>query len=98
VATSGERAGRAQPASSGSGDVAGNEPGGRPGVGGLPPASWRKSSYSGYNGSCVEVARLDGTGIVVRDSKNLGPVLTFGADSWDAFLAGVRSGEFTVTL
>jgi Domain of unknown function (DUF397) len=99
VATSGERAGRARPASSGSGDVDGHEPGGPPGAGGLPQASWRKSSHSGYNGSCVEVARLDGIGIGVRDTKNrgAGPVLIFGAEAWDGFLSGVKSGEFTVT-
>jgi hypothetical protein len=33
--------------------------------------------------------------IAVRDSKDLdGPVLTFNAEEWAAFVAGVRDGEF----
>jgi hypothetical protein len=54
---------------------------------------WRKSSRSS-SGNCVEVASLAGV-IVVRDSKNTsGPVLTFGAEGWRGFVAGVRDGEF----
>jgi hypothetical protein len=54
---------------------------------------WRKSSRSGTS-NCVEVA-LHGALVLVRDSKDpLGPVLTFSKDEWDAFLAGVRRGEF----
>lgn len=30
---------------------------------------WRKSTYSGKDGNCVEVARLDGSAVAVRDSK-----------------------------
>lgn len=48
---------------------------------------WIKSSYSADNGNCVEVAVTD-TVIGVRDSKNVdGPVLSFPADRWAAFLA-----------
>ncbi|MGW3042802.1 DUF397 domain-containing protein [Kitasatospora sp. NPDC001159] len=56
---------------------------------------WRKSSYSGQGGDCVEVA--DGViGLVpVRDSKDPGgPALLFPADAWSSFLAGVKSGDF----
>ncbi len=43
---------------------------------------------------CVEVAVAAG-GILVRDSKDpAGPVLAFTGGEWDAFLAGVRDGEF----
>ena len=56
-------------------------------------AVWRKSSRSGTNG-CVEVA-LDTAEVAVRDSKDRnGPVLRFNAHEWEAFLAGVRNGEF----
>ena len=57
---------------------------------------WRKSSYSGAENACVEVADLpDGGGRAVRDSKNpTGPALMFTAAEWVAFTAGVRAGEF----
>jgi hypothetical protein len=60
--------------------------------------NWRKSSHSGSNGTCVEVARLaDGT-TAVRDSKAPdGPILTFRLDEWAAFLDGVKAGEFDPT-
>ena len=59
----------------------------------LAAAAWRKSSRSGSNG-CVEIAFLDRQ-IAVRDSKDRsGPVLQFTHREWEAFLAGVRHGEF----
>lgn len=57
---------------------------------------WRKSSFSGSNGSCVEFADL-GDGIVgVRDSKlgDTSPVLRFTRAEIAAWLDGVRAGEF----
>ena len=58
---------------------------------------WHKSSFSGANG-CVEVAVVEG-GAAVRDSKDpAGPVLRFTAPEWEAFLAGVRAGEFHLTV
>ena len=55
---------------------------------------WRKSTLSTTNG-CVEVAVV-GDRIAVRDSKQQGrgPVLEFTAVEWDAFVGGVRGGEF----
>jgi uncharacterized protein DUF397 len=59
----------------------------------LSTASWHKSSWSNANG-CVEVAFVQGR-VAVRDSKDRsGPVLVFTAHEWDAFLRGVRAGEF----
>ncbi|KUO18397.1 DUF397 domain-containing protein [Streptomyces dysideae] len=56
---------------------------------------WVKSSYSGNNGNCVEVAALPGGGRALRDSKNpSGPMLTFSAEEFGAFVAGARAGEF----
>ncbi|MGE7435208.1 MULTISPECIES: DUF397 domain-containing protein [Kitasatospora] len=56
---------------------------------------FRKSSYSGQGGECVETARTVGEGQAVRDSKAPdGPTLSFSADAWSAFVAGVKAGEF----
>jgi hypothetical protein len=61
----------------------------------LADAVWFTSSYSGANGSCVEVARLGATGWAVRDSKDRRrSPLVLTAGQWDGFLAGVRRGEF----
>ena len=57
--------------------------------------TWIKSSLSAYNGNCVEVADLAGDRIRVRDSKHpRGAVLNFTPAEWDAFIGGVRNGEF----
>jgi Domain of unknown function (DUF397) len=53
---------------------------------------WKKSSYSAANGNCVEVARLAGGHISVRDSKNAAmPALGFTAAGWQAFIAELKS-------
>lgn len=60
-----------------------------------PFSGWRKSSLSAYNGNCVEVAGLAEDTIRVRDSKNpCGGILKFTTAEWDAFIGGVRDGEF----
>ena len=60
----------------------------------LSRAQWRKSSYSGNSGNCVEVAMTDDV-IGIRDSKNPdGPVLSFSPSEWDAFIRGVTGREF----
>jgi hypothetical protein len=58
--------------------------------------SWRKSSLSTYNGNCIEIGRLGGRTIGVRDTKDKGrgPVLAFTQDEWSAFLSGAKAGEF----
>lgn len=51
---------------------------------------WRKSSYSGGDNNCVEIAAT-GANVAVRDSKNpCGGALSFSPSAWQAFTAGVR--------
>jgi hypothetical protein len=55
--------------------------------------NWQTSRASAGS-NCVEVARV-GAEVLVRDSKDKsGPVLTFSAAEWSAFVVGARSGEF----
>jgi hypothetical protein len=56
----------------------------------LSRVSWRKSSYSGSNTDCVEVA-ASGPWVGVRDSKNVGPTVSVPAPQWASLLATVRS-------
>ncbi|MBM2623665.1 DUF397 domain-containing protein [Actinoplanes sp. LDG1-06] len=66
----------------------------------LTGAIWHKSKRSGGNGGdCVEVAvNLPGI-VAVRDSKHRdGAALVFTHAEWDAFLGGVRDGEFDLDL
>ncbi|WP_405084823.1 DUF397 domain-containing protein [Microbispora sp. NBC_01389] len=73
----------------------------------LSRVTWRKSRRSGNGSNCVEIAVGDaaeaGTEhkadarrlFLVRDSKNPdGPVLAFTQSEWDAFVGGVKDGEF----
>ena len=59
----------------------------------LTAAAWRTSTFCDLNG-CVEVAVLDGK-VAVRDAKDkASPILLFTAREWEAFVGGVRGGEF----
>ncbi len=54
-------------------------------------AVWRKSSYSGANGDCVEVARQVPDAVAVRDSNDPdGPELAFSPEEWKAFTGAVK--------
>ncbi len=58
-------------------------------------AAWKKSSYSGAHGACVEVRTPGAHAVAVRDSKDpQGPSLAFSSESWAAFVAGVEAGAF----
>ena len=55
---------------------------------------WRKSSHSGSGNNCLEFASME-AGVAVRDSKNPdGGHLVFGAQDWEAFITGIKRGEY----
>jgi hypothetical protein len=56
---------------------------------------WRKSRYSNPSGDCVELAKLPDGGIAMRNSRDRsGPVLTYTRAEFDAFMHGVKKGDF----
>jgi len=60
----------------------------------LRAAAWRKSSYSNPSGNCLEAAMVP-VGVAVRNSRFPdGPALVFTGAEWDAFLRGVKDGDF----
>ena len=51
---------------------------------------WRKSSFSGNGGNCVEVGD-DTRRVLVRDTKDrTGPTLAFGPAAWRRFTDQVK--------
>ncbi len=61
----------------------------------VPGARWHKSRHSNPDGSCFEVAVLDGGEVAVRNSRFPdGPVLVYTPAEVRAFLRGVKDGEF----
>jgi len=52
---------------------------------------WRKSSFSGQNGSCVETASSSGA-VLVRDTTDRdGGTLTFNAQAWRVFASSIKA-------
>ena len=57
--------------------------------------AWRKSSHSGGNGACVEIAVPSASSVAVRDSKDpQGPQLRFSPQAWASFATAAGSGAF----
>ena len=55
---------------------------------------WIKSRRSNPNGECVEMARLPGDEVAVRNSRNPeGPALVFPRSAVAALIRGIRDGE-----
>ncbi|MFC6081802.1 DUF397 domain-containing protein [Sphaerisporangium aureirubrum] len=55
---------------------------------------FRKSSYSGEGGQCVEVARAC-SDVVVRDSKSPdSPMLVFPVEEFAAFVRGLKTAAY----
>jgi hypothetical protein len=53
---------------------------------------WRKSSFSGNGGNCVQVGQAR-RGVLVRDTQDRqGPVLSFSPTVWRRFANQVKAG------
>ena len=64
----------------------------------LRAAKWRKSSHSNPSGNCVEIARLAGQRVAVRDSRRPeGPALVFSQAAWETFLRSLCEGVTELT-
>ena len=56
---------------------------------------WRTSSFSGNNGTCVQVAALSDGRIAVRNSTHPDDgLILFTRAEMNAWLSGVKAGEF----
>jgi hypothetical protein len=56
----------------------------------LSRAGWRRSTYSGSNGNCVEVG-TSSTAVFVRDTKDREvETLAFTISAWASFTASLR--------
>lgn len=54
---------------------------------------WRTSSFcKADQPMCVEVAHVDDGAVMVRDAE--GYHLRYTREEWDAFVRGVKAGEF----
>jgi hypothetical protein len=57
-------------------------------------ATWIKSRRSNPNGDCVEMARLPGGEVAVRNSRDPGgPALIFPRQAIAALVRAIRAGE-----
>jgi hypothetical protein len=56
----------------------------------------KKSSYSGDNG-CVYVEHFRGMFYVKDTTEETSIMLIFNKEEWDAFIQGVKAGEFDAT-
>jgi Domain of unknown function (DUF397) len=61
----------------------------------LGAVDWRKSARSNSQGNCVELARLGGRRVGMRDSKHpTGPALVFGADEIASWIGDLKAGHY----
>jgi hypothetical protein len=64
-------------------------------AGRLQGVTWQKSGRSGPNGNCVECAALPGGEVAMRNSRDPeGPALIYTPAEIEAFILGVRDGDF----
>jgi ABC-type amino acid transport substrate-binding protein len=58
---------------------------------------WFKSSFSGEAGQCVYVRESLYDTVLVTHSKGDQAAVEFTREEWDAFIKGVKNGEFDVS-
>jgi len=64
-------------------------------AGELQGVTWQKSGRSNPSGNCVECAVLPDGGVAVRNSRDpQGPALIYTPAEIEAFILGVRDGDF----
>jgi hypothetical protein len=64
-------------------------------AGELQGVTWQKSGRSNPSGNCVECAALPDGGVAVRNSRDpQGPALIYTPAEIEAFILGVRDGDF----
>jgi len=57
-------------------------------------AAWRKPSFSQGTSNCAELARVGGQVAMRQNRDHDGPVLVFELAGLEAFMRGVKAGEF----
>ena len=61
----------------------------------LQGVNWQKSGRSNPSGNCVECAALPDGDVAVRNSRDpQGPALIYTPAEIEAFILGVRDGDF----
>ncbi len=61
----------------------------------LQGVTWQQSGRSNPSGNCVECAALPDGGVAVRNSRDPeGPALIYTPAEIEAFILGVRDGDF----
>lgn len=65
----------------------------------LQDVRWSKSGRSSAQGNCVEVARLPGGEVAMRNSRHPeGPALIFTSGEFEAFVLSAKDGDFSDLL
>ncbi|PJE99470.1 DUF397 domain-containing protein [Streptomyces carminius] len=57
------------------------------------PIEWHRASCGGGGNNCIEIAR-DGDRVLMRESNNPDKVVVTTPAKLEAFLLGVKAGEF----
>jgi hypothetical protein len=55
---------------------------------------WRKSTHSGEEANCIEVAALAGNDIAIRNDESEEIIVSASRGDFRAFVLGVKAGEF----